>query len=178
MNRWHGLFVLILLLGGSWIWFNRVPVALSADANAPQPAINYPAPDFVLKTLSGDSFSLREARGRPVVLNFWATWCGPCRANRRTVHGLKSRGQLPERLAVIGVSMDTGPSLVKNFLQSNEANEAEYMASSEFNEFIRTINASPSIPKTLYVDSKGRVADLAEGVQSQNWLKAMARNLR
>jgi len=59
MNRWHGLFLAILLLGGSWIWLNRVPVALSADANAPQPAIHYPAPDFALTTLAGESFSLR-----------------------------------------------------------------------------------------------------------------------
>jgi hypothetical protein len=52
------------------------------------------------------------------------------------------------------------------------------MASAEFMEFVRRINPSNSIPKTMYVDSKGRVADLSEGTQSAKWLSAMARNLR
>jgi hypothetical protein len=45
-------------------------------------------------------------------------------------------------------------------------------------EFVRARNPSPSIPKTMYVDSKGRVADLSEGTQSAKWLAAMAKNLR
>ena len=52
------------------------------------------------------------------------------------------------------------------------------MASPEFMEFVRTINASNLIPKTMYVDSKGRVADLSEGTQSASWLQAMAKNLK
>jgi hypothetical protein len=52
------------------------------------------------------------------------------------------------------------------------------MSTPDFMDFIRRINASSSIPKTLYVDSKGRVVDLAEGTQSVKWLAAMAKNLK
>ncbi len=111
-----------------------------------------------------------------MIIEIWATWCGPCRVNRANVQALK--GKMPSKVAVIGVSVDTGASLVKNFLKSNHANEVELMSTPAFMEFIRAINPSASIPKTLYVDSKGRVADLSEGVQSQQWLAAMAKNLK
>lgn len=131
---------------------------------------------LTVRDLDGNPVSLAKYAGRPMIIEIWATWCGPCRQNRSTVHSLKSG--FPERLAVIGVSMDTGPQLVKSFLQSNQANEGEYMATDDFNEFVRRMNASGLIPKTMYVDSRGRVADLAEGVQSAKWLQAMAKNLR
>ncbi|MDI9403001.1 MAG: TlpA disulfide reductase family protein [Limnohabitans sp.] len=135
-----------------------------------------PVHKLTVQDLDGNNVSLAQFAGRPMIIEIWATWCGPCKVNRRNVHSLK--GLLPERLVVIGMSMDTGPQLVKSFLRSNEANAHEFMASEEFNSFIRDINPSGLIPKTLYVDSKGRVADLAEGVQSVDWLKAMAKNLK
>jgi hypothetical protein len=67
---------------------------------------------------------------------------------------------------------------VRTHLKSNPANDFEGMASPEFMEFVRTINTSSLIPKTMYVDSKGRVADLSEGTQSAKWLAAMAKNLK
>jgi thiol-disulfide isomerase/thioredoxin len=153
------------------------PASPAAAPETAQPVLG-PVHQLSVVDLEGNKVSLAKFAGRPMIIEIWATWCGPCRANRRNVHELKTQGRLPERLAVVGVSVDTGASLVKGFLKSNPGNEAEFMASPEFNEFVRARNASPSIPKTLYVDSKGRVADLAEGVQTQKWLEAMARNLR
>ena len=92
------------------------------------------------------------------------------------MHALKER--FPAKLAVIGLSVDSGSEVVRKFFQSNSSNEFEGMASPEFMEFVRTINASNLIPKTMYVDSKGRVADLSEGTQSASWLQAMAKNLK
>jgi thiol-disulfide isomerase/thioredoxin len=135
-----------------------------------------PVHKLTVRDLDGNPVSLAQYAGRPMIIEIWATWCGPCRQNRATVHSLQAG--FPEKLVVIGVSMDTGPQLVKSFLQSNPANDGEFMATQEFNDFVALKNPSGLIPKTMYVDSRGRVADLAEGVQSAKWLQAMAKNLR
>lgn len=152
------------------------PAADPAPPAVLQPAQLGPVHKLTVTDLDGKQVSLAKFAGRPMIIEIWATWCGPCLANRRTVHALKER--FPSKLAVIGLSVDSGPEVVRKFFQSNPSNEFEGMASPEFMEFVRTVNASNLIPKTMYVDSKGRVADLSEGTQSASWLQAMAKNLK
>ena len=155
-----------------------------APPAAPEPAVVQPPATgelgpvhrLTVTDLDGKPVPLARYAGRPMIIEIWATWCGPCLANRKVVHSL--HGTMPERVAVIGLSVDSSAELVRNHLKTNPANEFEGMASQEFLEFVRTINASGLIPKTMYVDSKGRVADLSEGTQSAKWLAAMAKNLK
>jgi thiol-disulfide isomerase/thioredoxin len=163
------------------------PVGAARDASVEAAPVTQAAPlgpvhQIEVLDLDGRRVSLGTLAGRPMIIEIWATWCGPCRKNRETVHRLEPR--FPEKLAVVGVSVDAGSAgrspaeTVRAFLRSNPANEFEFLATPAFLDFIKERNPSSSIPKTLYVDSKGRVADLSEGVQSAKWLEAMARNLK
>lgn len=182
MSRACVAFVLGISLascGGSDVVAPSEPsaaVAAPSVATPSAPAELGPVHRLTVTDLEGKQVSLAKFAGRPMIIEIWATWCGPCLANRRTVHSLKER--FPQRLVVIGLSVDSGPEVVRRFFQSNPANEFEGMASPEFMDFVRTLNTSNLIPKTMYVDSKGRVADLSEGTQAANWLQAMAKNLR
>jgi peroxiredoxin len=160
MNRWHGLFLAILLLGGSWIWFNRVPVALSAAATAPQPAINHPAPDFTLTTLTGETFSLSAARGKPVVLNFWATWCGPCQRELPALQAAAER--YSDRVLIIGVDQGEEAETVQKYVDQLGLTfpipmDSEFAVSALYN--VR------GLPTTFFIDP--------DGVIRQVWLGEM-----
>ncbi len=78
MNRWLVVFAAILVFGGAWLWWTQPPLDNTAAEALSGAGVGRQAPDFTLTTLDGTAFTLSEERGKPVVLNFWATWCIPC----------------------------------------------------------------------------------------------------
>ncbi|MDD5305228.1 MAG: TlpA disulfide reductase family protein, partial [Elusimicrobia bacterium] len=83
------------------------------------PAGSRQAPDFVLPDLAGKTVSLASFRGKPVLVNFWATWCDTCRAEMPDIEELHRRSG--DRFAVIGVSMDENASTaVPPFLKEHK----------------------------------------------------------
>ncbi len=71
----------------------------------PGPVVGSPAPAYGARTLTGDSVALTDLRGKVVLLNFWATWCTPCRHETPFLDSLHAR-RSPQGLEVVGVSMD------------------------------------------------------------------------
>lgn len=82
-------------------------LAACAPAEEAGPTVGAPAPAYGARNLAGDSVSLAGLRGRVVLLNFWATWCAPCRHETPFLQALNEQHR-SEGLEILGVSMDTG----------------------------------------------------------------------
>ena len=70
---------------------------------------------FTARTLAGTTLSLDDVRGRVVVLNFWATWCGPCRTEMPDL--ARYQAEVGDRVAILGVNMQEPPSVVAPFVR-------------------------------------------------------------
>ena len=93
------------------------PVATVADPGvdpAVGPGVGRMAPDFTLQTLDGGTFRLSEQRGKPVVLNFWATWCGPCQNELPAVQ--KAAAHFGDDVVFVGVDQGEKAEVVQSFV--------------------------------------------------------------
>jgi thiol-disulfide isomerase/thioredoxin len=131
-----------------------------------QPKPNLPdvAPTFTVETLDGDTIDLANLRGRPVVLNFWATWCGPCRAE---IPAFSRFAQNHPEIPVIGLSVDTvSTSKVRAISKKWGIAYPIAMASPTLQQ---TYDIS-TLPTTVVVGPDGKVSDIHVGTMSESQL--------
>ncbi len=136
--------------------------ALAVGASAPDatPAATA-GPAYSLTTLNGHVFTSNELRGRVVLVNFWATWCPPCRFEMPGFESVyqkyKDRG-----FVVLGVSMDAGGEApVKQFLADHHITYPVAMASGPM---MQTFGNPNLLPTSFLIDQEGRVRGEVQGV--------------
>ncbi len=126
------------------------------------------APDFSVQDLSGEKISLADYRGKVVLIDFWATWCGPCRMSIPELVDLQNRYR-ESGLVVLGVSMDRpGKAMdtqLTNFVKKYRINYSVMRTTQKLNYlYFGDPNAgSIAIPTLFIVDRKGMIADVIIG---------------
>ena len=119
MNRNFRIFIYIAILTLSliWIYFSRIPTETTSASRKIAPHTGFLAPEISLLDTNGNEITLSELRGHPVIINFWATWCPPCRAEMPALQyaykDYEKEGVI--FLAVNSTNQDTIPA-VKQFL--------------------------------------------------------------
>ena len=127
-------------------------LALAACKHTPaaQPG---PAPDFELPQLTGQPLRLSSYRGRVVLLDFWATWCDPCR--EEIPHFVELQNKLgPQGLQILGVSMDDTADPVRNFYRQYKMNYPVVMGNAKLGEQYGGILG---LPIAFIIDQNGNI---------------------
>ena len=113
-----------------------------------------PAPAWTLKDVNGKAVSLDQFRGKVVVLDFWATWCPPCRAEIPGYVQLQKK-YAKDGLAVVGVSLDQGGvEVVKQFIADHHVDYQIVMGDQKIVDAYGGVNA---IPTTFIIDRQGNI---------------------
>ncbi len=156
--RWQAVFWVAL---AGFVGYRIWPQAAAAVGIASSPNANAVGPAYQLTTLDGNVVTSEELRGKVVLLNFWATWCPPCRLEMpgfESVYNLnKDRG-----FVVLGVAMDadgTGP--VQQFLADHHITYPVAMASAPVVQMFGNVNL---LPTSFLIDRQGRVRNQVQGV--------------
>ena len=120
----------------------------------------HPAPDFTLKDGDGKVVHLSDYRGKVVLLDFWATWCGPCKIEIPWFIEFQKAHR--EGFAVLGVSMDDeGWEVVKPFLAKAKVNYRVVIGNDQTSQEYGGIDA---LPTTFLIDREGRIAAVHVGL--------------
>jgi cytochrome c biogenesis protein CcmG, thiol:disulfide interchange protein DsbE len=145
-----GIAAFCVLLGLYFLVRHRV---LSSHIRGSLAKQHLPAPDFSLPELGGQTLTLSTYRGKVVLLDFWATWCDPCREEIPRLVELQNNYR-DQGLQIIGISMDDGPEPVRPFYQQFKMNYPIVMGNAKIGELYGGILG---LPIAFVIGRDGRV---------------------
>ncbi len=139
-------------------------LVVAGSVSMRRPLRPYPAPDFTLRDLRGEPVRLSDFKGKAVVLNFWATWCAPCRVEIPWfVEWEKEYGA--RGLVVIGVDMDEGgAAAIEPFVRKEGM---DYPVLVDDGRASAAYGAGEVLPTTYYIGRDGRVVAYVRGLASK-----------
>lgn len=154
-------FVGILIAGLAWIFVSADQAGTSTSGAIPAPREGFLAPDFSLNTLAGEPITLSELRGQAVLINLWATWCPPCRAEMPAMQKLFDEYQ-DQGFMVLAVNMtyQDNPSAVAPFVQENALNFPILL---EDTGKVAEQYELRSLPSSFFIDRNGIIQEVVIG---------------
>lgn len=132
------------------------------------------APDFALQSLDGKTVHLSDYRGRAVLLNFWATWCGPCKIEMPWFVELQKQYG-PVGLQIVGVAMDdASPKEIADFAKEMGVNYPVLIGKEAVGDEYGGVQF---LPESFYIDRNGKILDKAFGLKGRGEIEADIRKI-
>jgi thiol-disulfide isomerase/thioredoxin len=148
-------------------------VALVSAAPAVR-ATEQPAPPFSVKALDGKTLKLSDFHGRPVIVDFWATWCAPCKASMPHMNAMQERYR-DQGLVVIGLSVDDGGTQkVRQFVEKNGVSFRIGMADDKVLDQYGPIRF---IPTMFFINRKGEIVRRLQGYLDDETVESYVKEL-
>ncbi len=160
MKKWIIIVVVVGLLG--WAVYDFAISKEAKEEMAPEVGLEKGnlAPDFELETVDGETVKLSDYRGEKVMLNFWATWCPPCRAEMPDMQKFHEEHHEGVILAVNLTETENSPRNVDKFLDEYGIT---FTVLADKNTTVGNIYKAQALPTSYLIDSEGKIHNIAVG---------------
>lgn len=165
MKRDPVVLIVVAMVVALMLVFGLNMARKPSASQTPTPRMNNQvAPDFALQSLDGKTVKLSDFHGKAVVLNFWATWCAPCKVEMPWFVELQKQYG-PQGLQLIGVAMDdASPSDIADFAKEMGVNYPILVGKEAVGQ---SYGGIPFMPETFYIDRSGKIVDNAFGLKGK-----------
>ena len=140
----------------------------SQQSLPPAPVIGREAPDFTLEDLDGNSIRLNDLRGKVVFLNFWATWCPPCRAEMPDIEEIYQQYK-DQDVVILGIDIQESPNKVRSFVKDGGYTWTMLLDETAVAANLYNVRA---IPTSYFIDREGIIKAISIGGMSSATIKA------
>ena len=157
--------VVVAVVAAGMLYFGFHTARRSGTDHAPG-VLGYgtPAPNFTLQTLDGKDVSLTDFRGKAVLVNFWATWCGPCKIETPWLVELQNEYG-SQGLQVVGVAMDdSGKDEIAKFAKDMGVNYPVLIGKESVGD---AYGGVPALPESFFVGRDGKIVDRILGLKGR-----------
>jgi thiol-disulfide isomerase/thioredoxin len=175
INHWTLTSIGILILAAMWVGWSTVPANATTEGKIPAPMTGFLAPDFELVTSNGEVMRLSDLRGKVVLINFWASWCPPCRSEMPAMQQIH-----------VEYGADDFVILAVNNLRQDDLADAERFVIERGLTFPILLDTDGqvfafyqvhSLPTSFFVDQNGIIREIVVGGMSEALLRTRAENL-
>ncbi len=129
--------------------------------------------NYTVSGLDGEKLNLKTLKGKVVVLDFWATWCGPCRVQHPLYEEVKKRFASNSGVVFLAISNDEDQSVVKPFLEANKWSKKVY-----FEDGLAGLLKVNSIPATIIFDKEGKLASRMNGFVPERFVDMLSERIK
>ncbi len=125
--------------------------------------------EYTLSAVKGDPVKISSLRGKVIVMDFWATWCGPCRIQHPLYEEVKTKFAGRDDVVFLNIATDEDPSVVQPFLESNKWNTK----TAYFEDGLSSLLRVSSIPTTVIYDKQGQIYSRMNGFLPETFVKQL-----
>ncbi|MEK7693023.1 MAG: TlpA disulfide reductase family protein [Chloroflexota bacterium] len=147
---------------------NSQSVTVTAAATGAAPKVGKPAPDFELTMIDGTKARLSDFKGRPVWINFWASWCPPCRAENPDIQDLYNAHKDADGLVLLAPAIGEGRDSVAGYMQRADL---QYPVGTDSDTQIAANYRVLGIPTHIFVDRDGIIREIRVGAISKKTME-------
>jgi peroxiredoxin len=152
-----------------------VALGLSGCSRKPRGPVELAKLDFTLKDMTGRDVRLADFKGKPIIVNFWATWCGPCQIETPELVDLaakyKDRG-----LVVLGISYDDTPDAMQKFAAEYQV-AYPLLVGKDRTDVTDAFGLGAALPMSVFIKCDGTVQGRLEGIATTSWLEKKIQTL-